>query len=36
MERFGPIPFGGVDQTVLGPDIRWGQRAPNFTAIAND
>ncbi len=36
MERFGLIQFGGVDQTVLGPDIRRGQRAPNFTAIAND
>jgi thiol peroxidase len=36
MERFGIIQFGGVDQTILGPDIRKGQLAPGFTAIAND
>ena len=36
MERLGLIQFGGVDQTVLGPDILKGQHAPDFTAIAND
>lgn len=36
IERFGLIQFGGVDQTVLGPDLHIGQHAPSFSAIGND
>jgi thiol peroxidase len=36
MERTGLIQFDGVDQTVIGPDIRPGQKAPDFKAVAQD
>jgi len=34
-ERPGLIQFGGVDKTVVGPDIAVGQRAPDFIAVGN-
>ena len=36
IERFGLIKFAGSDVTVLGPDITVGQKAPEFTAQAQD
>jgi thiol peroxidase len=36
LEREALIAFGGIDQTVVGPDLETGQQAPGFTAIAND
>jgi thiol peroxidase len=36
LERFGVIQFGGEDQTIIGPDIEVGQKAPHFVAIANN
>jgi thiol peroxidase len=35
-ERFGLIQFEGVDRTVIGPDIRVGEVAPDFVAVAQD
>jgi len=35
-ERFGIIQFGGVDQTVVGPDLAAGRKAPEFTATTQD
>lgn len=35
-ERFGLIKFDGVEQTVIGPDIQPGQKAPDFAAIGQD
>lgn len=35
-ERFGLIKFDGVDQTVIGPDLRPGDQAPDFVAIGQD
>lgn len=35
-ERFGLIQFNGVDQTILGPDLKPGDQAPDFAAIDND
>lgn len=36
IERFGVIKFGGVDQTVVGPDLKPGDPAPDFVAVGND
>jgi len=36
LERFGLIQFGGADQTVVGPDIKPGDSAPDFVAIGQD
>jgi thiol peroxidase len=36
LEREALIAFGGIPQTVVGPDLEAGQDAPGFTAIAND
>src|SRR4030067_3645692 len=36
IERFCLIKFAGSDVTVLGPDITVGQKAPEFTAQAQD
>lgn len=36
IERFGVIKFAGNDVTVVGPDIIIGQKAPEFTAVAQD
>ncbi len=36
VERFGLIQFDGVDQTVVGPDIKAGEVAPGFLAVAQD
>ena len=36
IERFGIIKFAGNDVTVIGPDIVVGQKAPEFTAVAQD
>jgi thiol peroxidase len=36
IERFGVIKFGGVDQTVVGPDLKPGDAAPDFVAVGND
>ena len=33
-ERPGLIQFGGVDKTIIGPDIAVGQGAPDFIAVA--
>ncbi len=35
-ERKGLLKFAGKDVTVVGADIKTGQTAPEFTAIAND
>jgi thiol peroxidase len=35
-ERTGLIQFGGVDKTIIGPDIAVGQTAPDFIAVGND
>jgi thiol peroxidase len=35
-ERMGLIKFDGIDQTVLGPDLKAGDQAPDFVAIGND
>lgn len=35
-ERFGVIKFNGEDQTIIGPDIEVGQKAPYFIAVAQD
>ncbi len=35
-ERFGLIKVGGQDATVIGPDLRVGEMAPDFTVHAND
>jgi thiol peroxidase len=35
-ERFGLIQFDGVDRTVIGPDLRPGDAAPEFVAVGND
>jgi thiol peroxidase len=35
-ERFGVVKFGGVDQTVVGPDLKPGDAAPDFVAVGND
>jgi thiol peroxidase len=35
-ERFGLIKFDGVDQTVIGPDIKPGDKAPDFVAFGQD
>ncbi len=35
-ERFGLIKVNGVDQTVVGPDIRPGSKAPDFAGVAQD
>ena len=36
MERHGIIKFAGSDVTIIGPDIIVGQKAPEFTAAAQD
>jgi thiol peroxidase len=36
IERFGVVKFGGVDQTVVGPDLKPGDPAPDFVAVGND
>ena len=36
LERKGLIKFAGMEQTVVGPDIVVGQKAPNFTIQKND
>jgi thiol peroxidase len=36
IERIGVIKFAGNDVTVVGPDIQIGQKAPEFTAVAQD
>jgi thiol peroxidase len=36
IERFGILKFAGNDVTVIGPDIVVGQKAPDFTAVAQD
>lgn len=36
IERLGLIKFAGNDVTVIGPDITVGQKAPEFTAHAQD
>jgi thiol peroxidase len=36
IERFGIWKFAGNDVTVLGPDIIVGQKAPEFTVVAQD
>lgn len=35
-ERQGVVTFKGNPLTLLGPDIKVGDRAPNFTVLAND
>jgi len=35
-ERFGLIKFDGVDQTIIGPDLKPGDSAPDFVAVGND
>jgi thiol peroxidase len=35
-ERFGILKFSGNDVTVIGPDLIVGQKAPEFTAQAQD
>jgi len=35
-ERFGLIKFDGVDQTIIGPEVKAGEKAPDFVAIGND
>jgi thiol peroxidase len=36
IERFGILKFAGNDVTVIGPDLIAGQKAPEFTAQAQD
>jgi len=36
LERFGLIKFGGVERTVVGPDLKPGDPAPDFVAVNND
>jgi len=36
IERLGIVKFGGVDQTVVGPDLKPGDAAPDFVAVGND
>ncbi len=36
MERKGLLQIAGMDVTVIGPDIKVGQQAPEFTAHAQD
>lgn len=36
LERKGLIQFGGEEQTVVGPDLKPGESAPPFRALAND
>mgnify|MGYP006269573007 CR=1 FL=1 len=36
LERSGLIKFGVSDQTVVGPDLRPGDPAPDFAAVDND
>lgn len=36
MERHGAITFKGKPVTLLGPEIKVGDQAPNFTVLAND
>jgi thiol peroxidase len=36
MERMGVIKYAGNDVTIIGPDIIAGQKAPEFTAYAQD
>jgi len=35
-ERPGLIQFGGLEKTVVGPDITVGEPAPDFIAVGND
>lgn len=35
-ERFGIVKFGGADQTIVGPDLKPGDMAPEFVALNND
>jgi thiol peroxidase len=35
-ERFGLIKFDGLDQTVVGPDLEPGDKAPDFVAVGQD
>ena len=35
-ERFGLIQFDGVDRTVIGPDLKPGDLAPEFVAVGQD
>lgn len=35
-ERAGAIAFKGNPKTLIGPELRQGQKAPAFTAVAND
>lgn len=35
-ERTGVITFKGNPMTLLGPDVKVGDKAPNFTVVAND
>jgi thiol peroxidase len=36
IERVGLLKFAGNDVTVIGPDIQVGQKAPEFTVVAQD
>jgi thiol peroxidase len=36
MERTGLVKFAGNDVTIVGPDIKVGQKAPEFTAYTQD
>jgi thiol peroxidase len=36
LERFGLIKFAGNDATVIGEDIKVGDKAPEFTVVKND
>jgi thiol peroxidase len=36
IERLGVVKFGGTDQTVVGPDLKPGDLAPDFVAVNND
>jgi thiol peroxidase len=36
IERVGLIKFAGNDVTVIGPDLKVGQKAPEFTVVAQD
>ncbi len=36
MERIGLLKFAGNDVTIIGPDIKVGQKAPEFTVTAQD
>jgi len=35
-ERLGVVKFGNTDQTIVGPDLKPGDSAPDFVAIGND